>query len=200
MPLKKGGTKRETHVNSRIPSTKPGIEARPLTTLRRSVEAAWAGLLIGAVCGLSPTLGLADASPENADPTRACAGIGRVAQDLAELKQEGASNDYAVRSVAGQLAKSGLTGSHVRRNYKPIVAIVAQVLDNPAISSLSAQSQRLLTEALCEDTTGFKDLGNIEQSLSNSYQRLRACEDDLGQAEPVRLRSLRDCVEADQAG
>ncbi|MEC9408016.1 MAG: hypothetical protein VX549_12160 [Pseudomonadota bacterium] len=77
---------------------------------------------------------------------------------------------------------------------------MAQVLDNPAISSLSAQSQRLLTEALCEDTTGFKDLGNIEQSLSNSYQRLRACEDDLGQAEPVRLRALRDCVEEDQAG
>lgn len=187
-------------MNSRIPSPKPGIETRPLTTIRRPVETAWAGLLIGAVCGLSPTLGLANASPENADPTRACAGIGRVAQDLAELKQEGASNDYAVRSVAGQLAKSGLTGSHVRRNYKPIVAIVAQVLDNPAISSLSAQSQRLLTEALCEDTMGFKDLGNIEQSLSNSYQRLRECEDDLGQAEPVRLRALRDCVEEDQAG
>lgn len=200
MPLKRAGTERETHVNSRIPSRKPGIETRPLTTIRRPVEAAWASLLVGALCGLSPTLGLADASPENADPTRACAGIGRVAQDLAELKQEGASNDYAVRSVAGQLAKSGLTGSHVRRNYKPIVAIVAQVLDNPAISSLSAQSQRLLTEALCEDTMGFKDLGNIEQSLSNSYQRLRECEDDLGQAEPVRLRALRDCVEEDQAG
>ena len=176
-----------------------GRTSRVSTTLRRPTRAAWASALIGAVYGIAPTLGLADTSPENAEPTRVCAGIGRVAQDLAELKQDGASSDYAVRSVAGQLAKSGLTGSHVRRNYQPIVAIVAQVLDNAAISSLSAQSQRLLTEALCEDTTGFSDLGNIEQSLSDSYHRLRACESDLGRAEPLQLRQLRDCVDADLA-
>ena len=82
-----------------------GRTSRVSTTLRRPTRAAWASALIGAVCGIAPTLGLADTSPENAEPTRVCAGIGRVAQDLAELKQDGASSDYAVRSVAGQLAK-----------------------------------------------------------------------------------------------